>query len=283
MQLPIRLSLLFLITGITVHAAEVRMAVSDLIADYASKTIRTLAEESSVEVEVISSGSLPAIEALRADEIALAIVAVPEEMSFPKLSDEIFSTITIAYSTAIIAVNADNPIDEVSLHDLRGIFSAEAELNIETWEMLGAVSLSGRSIKPLVMQAEQGISTELFRHEVLQGEPMKLTVNEVIRSEIEKILASKITFVAVLSYLPDNADIKALMLSTDPESPAFDPTNENVHYGDYPIRLPFQIVYRKDREPELAEIIRILLSDEMTETLKANHLFVPPRVLVNGE
>ena len=66
------------------------------------------------------------------------------------------------------------------------------------------------------------------------------------------------------------------MISTDPQSPAFGPTNDNVYYGDYPIRLPFQIVYKEERETELSEILSMLLSDKVTDVLRANHLFVLP-------
>ena len=108
------------------------------------------------------------------------------------------------------------------------------------------------------------------------GEEMKLTVSELIGPEIEEILVNDPAAIAVLPYLPDNEKIKALMVSADSESPAFGPTGNNIYYGDYPIRLPFQIVYKKDRESELSEALRIILSDQVTEALRKNHLFVLP-------
>ena len=279
MLLRFRLFFVIIVTGITANAAELRIAVSDLIAGYVAETVRARAASDSVELSVISAGSLPAMHALDSDDILLAIVAAPDGGEAP---GDAFKTLNFAYSTAVIAVNQANPINKVSFYDLRGIFGLDAEPSMETWETLGINSLSGRSIKPLVTQDDTVISSELFRHVVLQGMPMKFTVNELVYSEIEAMLVNDRTSVAILPYLPDNDGIKALTVSADSGSPAFGPTNDNVYYGDYPLRLPFKIVYKKDREAEVANVLRILLSYEVTEALRANHLFVPPDTIRTG-
>ena len=266
-------------TLVSANATEIRIAVSDLIADHISETVEMLAAEGSVDISVISTGSLPAMDSLRSDEISLAIIAAPETMDSVRLPKDTYETFTIAYGTAVVAVNSANPINEVSFDELQGIFCPDSSLSIETWDALGVESLANRSIKALVKQDETSVATELFRHTALQGEKMKPTVNELIGSEIEETLASNIAAVAIVPYLPDNEKVKALMISIDSESPAFGPTNDNVYFGDYPISLPFQIVYKKDREAELSEVLRILLSDEVTEMLRENHLFVPPDAL----
>lgn len=273
MLLRLHLSFLAIISGITANADAIRIAVSDVIASHVSETIQTLAKDKAVEISVVSIGSLPAMEYLRSDEISLAVIASPEGSELP---DDMFRTFNFAYSTAVVAVGEANPVREVSFDDLRGIFGSDSDLNVDTWGALGIKSLGSRSIKPLIRQNDANISTELFRHRVLQGEAMKLRVNEVIGSEIEEMLLDNVAAVAILPYLPDNEKIKALMISMDSHGPAFGPTNDNVYYGDYPIRLPFRIVYKKDREPALWETLRILLSDEVTEALRESHLFVPP-------
>lgn len=270
-------SFLFLfLTNIAANAAELRIAVSDLISDDVAEKIQALAEEKSVETSIVSIGSLPAIDYLRADEISLAVIVAPEDMDSIQLPEDTYETLTIAYGTAVVAVNKANPIDEVSFDDLQGIFSVSSDLNVEAWDALRPDVLVGKSIKPLMMQAEKSASKELFRYTVLQGDAIKLTVSEVDDSEIEKLLTNDSSSIAVLPYLPDNDQIKALMISPDPESPAFGPTNNNVYYGDYPIRLPFQIVYKKETKPDLSEIFSVFLSDELTEALKENGLFVLP-------
>lgn len=279
MLLRFHLFFVIIVTGITANAAELRIAVSDLIAGYVAETVRARAASDSVELSVISAGSLPAMHALDSGDVLLAIVAAPDGGEAP---GDAFKTFNFAYSTAVIAINQANPINKVSFYDLRGIFGLDAEPSMETWETLGINSLSGRSIKPLVTQDDTVISSELFRHVVLKGMPMKFTVNELVYSEIEAMLVNDRTSVAILPYLPDNDGIKALTVSADSGSPAFGPTNDNVYYGDYPLRLPFKIVYKKDREAEVANVLRILLSDEVTEALRANHLCVPPDTIRTG-
>jgi hypothetical protein len=275
LEMLLRLRFIFhmTVTCIVANAADVRIAVSDLIKEDVLEAIQSLADEDSVEMSVIRTGSLPAMEALRLDEISLAVIATPEGKV---LSDNAFKTFPFAYSTAVIAVARANPINEVSFDDLRGIFGSDSSLSFETWGALGIQNLADRLIKPLIVQDKEGISAELFRYTVLQGEAMKLKVQEVIDAEIEEMLVNNLASIAVLPYLPDNDEIKALMVSADSDSPAFGPVNDNVYYGDYPIRLPFQIVYKKEHESELNKALRILLSDEVTEVLRSNHLFVTP-------
>lgn len=274
MLLRICLFLSSVITVATINAAETRIAVSDLMAGYISETIQALAESESINVSVINSGSLPAIDALRAEEISLAIVATPELDN--GLLDDTFKTISFAYSTAMIVVSDTNPVNEISFYDLQTIFSSGSSSTVGGSSKTESKLTGKQRFKPLVIKDDAGISVELFRHQVLKGEAFNLTVNAVVGSEIERMLAKNTSTIAVLPYLPDNKAIKALMVSIDSEVPAFGPTNNNVYYGDYPIRLPFQIAYKKDREAALSKIIRILLSDEVTEALRKNHLFVPP-------
>lgn len=258
------------------NAVEVRIAVSDLIADFISEPLQKLAEEAALDIKVISAGSLPAINAICADEISLAVVVAPDNIQQPECLDETFTTLAIAYSTAIIAVNHLNPLEEVSFNDLQGIFGADPDLAIEAWNKLTGDYWTSSPVKPIVMQDDKNIFQELFRHKVLDGDAMRLSVNQVAYSEVEAMLSGNTAAVALLPYLPNNEEIKELMLSTDGESPAFDPTDENIHYGDYPIRLPFHIVYKGAREPELAAALCILLSDGIAKVLSENHLFVPP-------
>lgn len=267
--------LLFLVI-VTANATELRIAVSDLIAGHISETVQKLAEKNAIEVSVIGVGSLTAIDSLRSDEIPLAVLAAPENVDSAIELDDTYETFTIAYSSAVIAVNKANPINELSFRDLQGIFGSNPDLNIETWGTLGVENLVNRSIKPLIRQNEVGISTELFRHLVLGATEMKLTVNELTDVEIEKMLIDNVTTVAILPYLPNTEKIKALMVSKDSQNPAFSPNDDNVYFGDYPIRLPFQIAYRKDRKAELVKVLRILLSDDVTKALRENHFYVLP-------
>ncbi len=133
--------LLFILAAAVVapaSARQVRIAASDLLAEFITEPLLAYGDEHSMEFKVDDIGSLPALERLRSDEIDLAIIAVPEDTDVPR--DE-FRVFPFAYDVAVIAVNQSNPINEISLASLGGIFGANEESNYTTWGDLGLFRL----------------------------------------------------------------------------------------------------------------------------------------------
>jgi ABC-type phosphate transport system substrate-binding protein len=218
---------------------------------------------------------LPALDRLRSDEIDLAIIAVPEGDQVPR--DE-FSTYAFAYDAAVLVVNESNPIDEISVARLGGIFGSNEELTLNTWGELGLSGWGNRNIKALVGTSDASIALELFKYSIFKGGVMKPSVSMVKDTEIEDLLRSDAASIAILSRMPKNRKIKVLMVSSgsDIYTPAFGPTDDNVHYGDYPIRLAFYIVYNLRDDAKLRPVIRELLDDEVAASLRANDLIALP-------
>ena len=268
--------LLFILAAAVVapaSARQVRIAASDLLADFITEPLQASGEEHSIEFKVDSIGSLPALERLRSDEIDLAIIAVPENTDVPR--DE-FRVFPFAYDVAVIAVNQSNPINEISLASLGGIFGANEESNYTTWGDLGLSGWGSRSIKTLAGQNDKSISLELFKFSVLRGGQMKTTVASVKDSELEGSLLSDAASIAILLRVPKSKKVKALMISSEVDGPAFSPTDDNVHYGDYPIRLAFYIVYNQRDEALAQKVLRVLLNDDLAASLRDNNLFALP-------
>jgi ABC-type phosphate transport system substrate-binding protein len=270
-----RLSFFFLAAAVfaPVGADEIRIAASDLLSDFISEPLQAYATEHSVEFDIASIGSLPALDRLRSDEIDLAIIAVPEGAEVPR--DE-FLTFSFAYDVAVVAVNASNPINEISMARLGGIFGSEEELNYTSWGDMGLSGWGNRSIKPLAGLTDESISLELFKFSVLRGGQMKTTVAEVKDSEIEELLRSDAASIAILPRMPASKQVKALMISSEANGPAFGPTEDNVHYGDYPIRLAFYIVYNARDKARVQELHRVLMSDEIADALRNHYLYALP-------
>ena len=273
-----RLSL-FLMTAavvvpLTVRAEEIRISASDLLADFISAPLATYGESHGIEFEVDSIGSLPALDRLRSNEVDLAIIAVPSGAEVP---DSEFRVYPFAYNVTVVAVNESNPIGQISLARLGGIFGSNEELNYKSWGDLGLSGWGNRTIKPLVGQTDASISLELFKHSVLKGGQMKTTVAEVKDSEVEGFLVSDAASIALLSRLPANKKVKALMVSRGgADSTGFGPTEDNVHYGDYPIRLAFYIAYHERDDARMVEVLRALLGDDVAASLRENNLFALP-------
>jgi len=255
------------------QAEEIRIAASDLLADYIQAPLEAYGEENDTTFVVDSIGSLPALDRLRSDEIDLAIIAVPESTEVPR--DE-FSIYPFAYDAAVVVVNDSNPIDEISLSRLGGIFGASEEFNFNTWGDLGLSGWGSRNIKALAGTSEESIALELFKFSVFKGGAMKPSVAMVKDAEIEDLLRSDAASIAILSRMPENSNIKVLMVSDGADAPAFGPSDDNVHYGDYPIRLAFYIVYNKRDAAKLRKVIRELLDDEVAASLRENDLLALP-------
>ena len=262
----------------TAQAEEIRIAVSDLLADYILAPLKVYGAENDTTFVVDSIGSLPALDRLRSDEIDLAIVALPEGDEVPR--DE-FNIYPFAYDVAVIVVNDSNPIDEISVARLGGIFGSNEELNLNTWGELGLSGWESRNIKALAGINDKSIALELFKHSIFKGGGLKPNVSVVKDTEIEDLIGSDVASIAILSRMPENSNIKVLMVSSggDTYAPAFGPTDDNVHYGDYPIRLPFYILYNARDDVKLRSTIRELLNDEVATSLRANDFIALPDTL----
>ena len=263
---------------VTAQAEEIRIAASDLLADYIKAPLKAYAAENDSTFVVDSIGSLPALDRLRSDEINLAIIAVPDGDEVPR--DE-FSVYPFAYAVAVIVVNDSNPIDEISVASLGGIFGSKEELNLNMWGELGLSGRSSRNIKALAGTSDESIALELFKYSILKSGVMKPSVSIVKDAEVEDLLRSDAASIAILSRMPENKNIKVLMVSSDSDTyaPAFGPTDDNVHYGDYPIRLAFYIVYNLRDDAKLRPIIRELLNDEVATSLRSNDLIALPETV----
>jgi ABC-type phosphate transport system substrate-binding protein len=257
------------------QAREIRVATSDLLGDYIEAPLLAYAAENEFAFNIDSIGSLPALERLRANEIDLAIIAVPEGTEVPR---EEFSVYPFAYDAAIIVVNESNPIDEISLAYLGGIFGRNEEYRFNTWGDLGLRGWGSRSIKPLTGISEDSIALELFKFSVFSAGAMKSSVLAVKDEEVEELVRSDAASVAILSRMPGSDNVKVLSVSAadDDEAIAFGPTADNLHYGDYPIRLSFFIAYNARDDEKLRGVIRFLLEEEVAESLIENDLFALP-------
>ena len=278
MNLGKTLLLLPLTLIVTAQAEEIRIAASDLLADYIKVPLKAYAAENDSTYVVDSIGSLPALDRLRSGEIDLAIIAVPEGDEVPR--DE-FSVYPFAYDVAVIAVNATNPIDEISVARLGGIFGSNEELNLNTWGELGLSGMGSRNVKALAGISDESIALELFKYSILKGGFIKPSVSMVKDTEVEDLLRSDTASIAILSRMPENKNIKVLMVSSESDAyaPAFGPTDDNVHYGDYPIRLAYYIVYNLRDDAKLRPTIRELLNDEVAISLRSKDLIALPETV----
>lgn len=270
--------LLPLIIAVTAQANEIRIAASDLLAEYIEEPLAAYGKESETTLKVEGVGSLPALDRLRSDEIDLAIIAIPQGGEVPEGE---FSIYPFAYDVAVLIVNVNNPIDEISLDYLGGIFGTSEEFSFNTWGEIGLSGWQKRNIKAFSGTSEESIALELFKHSVFKAGSMKAGVARVKPNEVIGLVSEDVASIAILSQMPEGGKVKVLMVSSaddssDADLTAFGPSDDNVHYGDYPIRLAFYMVYKKRDEAKLREVVRVLLNDGVAQSLQENHLVALP-------
>lgn len=269
-----RLSVLLLAaSSLTQAAEEIRFAASDLLADFLEPSVVAFGTTHEIEIDYDSIGSLPALDRLRSDEIDAAIIAAPG--STADLREE-FVVFPFAYAISVIVVNETNPTNELSLSELGGIFGANEELKINTWGELGLAGWSNRTIKPVASQLEQGIALELFKHKVFKGKAMKSSVAMAKPLEVENMVSADSASIGIVTRAPKQKGLKAVMVSTAADAPAYGPSRDNVHFGDYPVRLPFYVVFDRRDENRMKELMRMLLSDQIADELEQNDIVSLP-------
>jgi phosphate transport system substrate-binding protein len=252
---------------------ELRIAVSDLMADSLEASIADLAEQNSLEISFSKQGSLPALERLASDELDIAVIVVPEGHAMP---DSRYTVYPLAYDVAVLAVNEDNPIGEVSLPQLEGIFGSDGREDYQSWEGLGLSGWTGRSIKTFASEIENSISNELFKFTILKSGGFKRSVSLVDVASAERAISSDVTCIGLLSRKLDSRRIKTLMVSTDNKTPAYGPSPDNVHYGDYPLRLPFYVVFETSNKTRIKPILGYLLSEGCSKLLQSKNFYALP-------
>jgi ABC-type phosphate transport system substrate-binding protein len=226
---------------------------------------------------------------MRDGKMDLAIVAAPSGQALPIPPG--YEKMDFCFQVAYIVVNPDNPITEIDRDDLVGVFGAGEETDISRWEQLGlAGSWSLRAVLPVSSNSNEGVVLELFKYTILGQIQLKPTVMVLNSSaDVDKYIGDNPNAIAITRYVPDTEG-KALLVSignsaasstpgvgdTGATSVSFEPSPENVYDGDYPLRLPFYVVYKTSEKVQLRELLRVLYSDDFTSSLSDNHFMPVP-------
>ncbi len=143
----------------------------------------------------------------------------------------------------VFFVNENNPVDTLSVDQIRRIYSGE----YKNWSKVGGVN---RVINPVTRLKGSGSQTmfEAFMGDVKIG---KKSPFAIVGGSIG------FSFRYYMDGIVENSSVK--MLSID----GVYPNSENIRNGSYPIVTQFYAIYRADNEnPNIPTLIEWLLSDE---------------------
>ncbi|MFW5883276.1 MAG: PstS family phosphate ABC transporter substrate-binding protein, partial [Verrucomicrobiota bacterium] len=152
------------------------------------------------------------------------------------------------------------------------------ENDLTRWSDLGLTAWETRSIKPVAVRPRDGgIALDMFRHTVLRSPSLKTNVSLFDeRQQLIEYLLRDDSGIGLASYLPDRPGIKVMLLSRTSGGQVFSPTPRNIHAGDYPLSLPFYVVFESEERARLAPVLRVLLGEQTAQAITAGGLVPVP-------
>lgn len=263
-----------------IWAETIQLAYSDLVPVEFNQIVSESPLSSNLQISTTKTGSLPMIEEFLAGRLDICLLAMPEGGEIAILNELGIIQLPFAYQSAVVIVNADNPIAELTFAQLSAIFgTVSSGLDIKSWRDLGMSTFTTSSIKSYAAKDSQSISSDLFRFALLNSTPFKSTVQISTSETVERLVSQDKVAIGIIPNLPKRENLKALFIAKDRESIAYGPNQDNLYFADYSIRLPFYLVFRERDTERLLPVLNNLLGDSVSQFLETNNFFPVPKMI----
>jgi len=262
-------------------AQTTRIVGSDLMGPAFRRAVEKFVAEEELAVTLDLSGTRLAGEALRAGGADIGWMTTPmgstawdgEWVQFP-----------LAYHVFVVVASGELPVNQLNFPQLGDIFGTGGGASQLRWGDFGALGeWRGRTILPKIVGPQAGIANDLLRYTALRVPDIKPTV-EVLPTTAEVLnqVRGNEGAVGIVPSLPAGSDgLKLLLIAPDEREVAFGPTPQNVHAGDYPARLPVNMVMRAADAERLYRLGRFFFGEDMAEALALDGLVALPRNVRN--
>ncbi len=257
-----------------IFAEPLKIVGSDIIGPVILGAAKESLTAAKIEYALELNGSRPAITQIQNNEADLAFIAIPKGFEKP---DNIV-LIPICFQAAVVIVNNENPLEEISFAQLYDIYSADSEHRAVTWGQVTPAGKSLREIFPSITLFTDNLVVELFKFSALKstniGNWVVIPRNKIDVHEMVKTGKAAISVVGkieekpnykVLAVLPDFTGTKA--------GHAFKPTHEAIQSGDYPMVLNFYIAFNKSNVKRIKPFVEALLSDETADRIDGTDFY----------
>jgi phosphate transport system substrate-binding protein len=252
------------------RAAEIRITGSDLLLDGALQAdLQAYGKSIDRTLRFDLRGSRLGLESLQKGEADIGLLIFGNEDPRPGPA---FSSAVIGYLTSVIVVPADVTLTQINFSQLAGVFGARELNNFRRWSEIGALGdWSPRAISGMALRRGQGLSLDIFRYNVLQNPELKPTVTllDSLAETYQRLQGEEGGIAILPSAPPPGTRLKVLLLAKGSSDVAYPPTPENLHTGDYPLRLQVNVVFRRGEAARYSQLLRRLLSDETAPALQA--------------
>lgn len=239
-----------LITSCQRQKAGITIAGSTSVEPFAE----LLAEEYMIRhpksyIYVQGGGSTAGIEAVRTNA---AHIGMSSRSLTPEEKD--LYAVTIAKDAIAIIVHPKNPVQDLSLIQIRKIFSGK----IKNWSEVGGPS------RPIILVTrEEGSGTrEAFQKMVMGNEQISLeSLVQDSNGAIRQVVSSDPYAIGYISLGLVNEKVKALRIS------GIEPNLKNIVHGQYRLIRPFLFVFNGSPKGEASAFLEFVLSEEAQHLL----------------
>lgn len=196
-----------------------------------------------VSIDVDPRGTQLGLDALREGVVDAALVA--RELGLDET--EGVEAVVIGYDAVAVIVNSQNPVDDLTSEQLRGIFAGE----ILVWSELG-----GQEADIQVVSREDGSGTrEAFESRVMQGEGVTTMAVVMPGSEaMGHFVGDNPLAVGYRSSVGIPLGTRALRID------GVRPGVQAVAQGTYPLLRPFSLVISEDAGQDIRSFVDFVLS-----------------------
>lgn len=171
-----------------------------------------------------------------------------EQLEYAEKNGVELELVPIGREAFVFIVNRNNPIDDLTVEQVRGIYSGK----YKRWSELGG---NNKYIDPIQRNEGSGSQTRMLSF--MEGTPIKRSPSALFGSAIG------FSFRYYVEGIVENSDVKMLSLNGVYPSP------ENVADETYPLVNSFYAVYRKgDENKNIPLLIDWILSDEGQRIVK---------------
>lgn len=147
----------------------------------------------------------------------------------------------VGFDALAIYVHKDNPLDEISIAQLAGIYGETGR--ITRWPELGVKIPSTRHEKIIRVSRQSSSGTyEFFREKVLDKKDFKLGSLDMNGSkEVVELVSRTPTAIGYSGMGYASAGVKMLRIASEPGKPAVEPNTQTTLSKEYPIARSLQI------------------------------------------
>ncbi len=203
-------------------------------------------------IDVSNTTSREALVALAEGKSRLAVLSrEPNEAEIEALSagEPQFITRTVAHDALAVILHGDNPVDDLTIGQLEGIYTGK----ITNWREVGG---KDARIRPLVRDRNSG-TYEVFQDRVLGGAEFGANVYPC---------STMAMLTGIAGSNPGAIGITGLLMTTDPQLMGrfkairiaeeeggrfYLPTQDKIHRERYPLRRPLVLCYFKNSSYEV--------------------------------